>query len=386
MKVNLSILSLLAMTAACGSSGMSTPDFTANAPTFDKVAISQNDSQTAPPVMAQNSGSTQALTAAAPTVDCHPHLFERTGEIIGNVNRHFFKLVGHVEDLIKDSPKLSSGQTKTWESIKNGIDRKLTITATANADGSVTYVFELDIGLVPATGSATLTKVMSGSLTHSGPQASELTDAGASERVEDKGTVTFDYSALASVITSEMSTGQITDTFDNVRDPVHGVKRSATMTLVNFHFDNDQHGPRNGSYSWEREPSVGGKFQFTDSLVLLCPANPSNLAADLTAVARWYKAADGSVHGRSDARATGGQIPSGDSWIGMTCAQGQTTSAPAEGEWMMKEEDASGASLSFQLVQVGVNPCDPAFGPVPDSNDKANDYDFSKTPSFPNEW
>jgi len=288
--------------------------------------------------------------------------------------------------LIKDSPKLSSGQTKTWESIKNGIDRKLTISAVANADGSVTYDFELDIGLVPATGTATLTKVMSGSLTHSGPQASDLTDAGGSTRVEDKGSVTFDYSALASVITTEMSTGQITDAFDNVRDPAHGVKRSATMTLVNFHFDNDQHGPRNGSYTWLREPSVGGLFQFSDSLVLLCPANPSNAVADLTAVARWYKAADGSVHGRGDAKATGGQIVSGDSWIGMTCAEGQTTAAPAEGEWMMKEENSSGASVSYQLVQVGPTPCDPAFGALPDSNDKANDYDFSQTPSFPGEW
>src|SRR5260370_13287481 len=142
----------------------------------------------------------------APPAAAHPHPPRRPEDINNTPNRHFFKLVGHVEDLIKDSPKLSSGQTKIWESIKNGIDRKLTITAVANSDGSVTYDFELDVGLVPATGTATLTKVMSGSLTHSGPQASELTDAGGRARVEDKGSVTFDYSALASVITTETAT------------------------------------------------------------------------------------------------------------------------------------------------------------------------------------
>src|SRR5205814_3327966 len=140
--------------------------------------------------------------------------------------------------------------------------------------------------------------------------------SGGSARIENKGSVTFDYSALASVVTTEKSTGQITDTFDNVRDPAHGVKRAATMTLTNFHFDDDAHGPRNGSYLWEREPGVGGKFQFTDSLVLLCPSNPGLVAADLTAVARWYKAADGSVHGRSDAMATGGQIETDHKWVG----------------------------------------------------------------------
>src|ERR1041384_8661220 len=75
---------------------------------------------------------------------------------------------------------------------------------------------------------------------------------------------------LASVVTTEKSTGQIPDTFDIVKDTSRPAgqqeKRSATMTLTAFHFDDDLHGPRNGSYSWEREPGVGGKFQFTDSL------------------------------------------------------------------------------------------------------------------------
>ncbi|HKN51087.1 MAG TPA: hypothetical protein VJX66_01235 [Amycolatopsis sp.] len=364
---------------ACGG-GLTTDDYRANALTFDKVAIAQNDADTAAPAMQADSANPGAELVDATT--CHPHLFERTGEVIGRVNRHFFKLVRHIGDLIEDNPKLSSGGSKTWENVKGGIDRKLTVTATTNADGSVTYDFELDI---KSTGD--FVKVASGSLTHTGPAAADVTDAGAAVRVENKGSATFDFDALASVVTTEKARGQISDAFDNVRDPAHGVKRSANITLTNFlPEEGDAHGPRTGGYSWLREPGVGGMFSFQESVVLLCPSNPNNLAADVTTVARWYKASDGGVHGRSDSKATGGQIASGSTWIGMTCAQGQTTAAPAEGEWLMKDELSNGDSDQFQVFTSGVSPCDPLFGAIPDQHDATNDYDFSKPVTFPGEW
>lgn len=366
--------------AACGGNS-STDAFRASAPTYDQVAISQNDSDLATPAMdAPASTATTALTAT----DCHPHLFERTGEIIHRVNRHFFKLVAHVADVIQDHPKLSSGASRTWENVKDGVDRKLTMTATVNADGSTTYNFELDVK--STTGTADFVKVMSGSITHAGPIESDVADAGAAVAVENKGSVTFDYDALATVVTTEKARGQITDTFDNVHDPVKGVKRSATVALTNFlPEEGDPHGPRNGSYSWEREPEVGGKFQFEDSLVLLCPSNPNNLVADLTTVARWYHSTTG-VHGRSDSKATGGQIAAGDTWMGVTCAMGQTASAPAEGYWMMKLEDSTHATVVGQADTTGAAPCDPAFGAVPSVSDSSNDYNFSSPLSYPGEW
>ena len=360
-------LCCIALAAACGGSGASTQAFVQSAPTFDKFAIAQNDSDTAAPAAAPGGTDTQALTSAGP--DCHPHLFARTGEIISHVNRHFFKMLTHAEDLIKNNP-LTSGESKTWENVKNGIDRKLVMTL--EADGSYSFVLTLSNGTTTAT-------VMTGSI--------DTTTSGTV--TETKGSATFDYSALASVVTTEKSTGQITDTFDIVKDtskPAPGEKRTASMTLTNFHFDDDLHGPRNGSYSWEREPGVGGKFQFTDSLVLLCPANPSLLDADLTAVARWYKSSDGSVHGRSDAKATGGQIAAGDTWMGVTCAQGATTTAPAEGYWMMKLEDSSGATVAGAADTLGSTPCDSIFGAVPSVTNNASDYDFTAAVTFPNEW
>ena len=227
---------------------------------------------------------------------------------------------------------------------------------------------------------------MWGSITHIGPAAEE-SDAGADQLVENKGTVTFDFTALASVKTSERARGQITDTFDNVHDPVKGVKRTATVVLTNFTpEEGDGHGPRNGSYLWTREPKVGGKFQFQDTVTLFCLPNPAGVQSDLTAVSRWYNAADGGVHGRSDAKATGGQLDAGLAWIGVTCAKGQTTSAPAEGYWMMKLEQADGGTAVAQMSQVGTEPCDPIFGPVPSPYDAGADYDFSQPVTFPNEW
>ena len=373
----------VAALVACGGS-QSTETFRANAPTFDKLAVAQNDSDVAQPSMdAPADVATQAVIAP----DCHPHLFQRTGEIIHRVNKHFFKLVRHVEEMISDNPKLSSGTTKTWEKVKEGVDRKFTMTSVANLDGSITYNFELDVK--STTGTADFVKVMSGSLTHTGPAEAEVAAAAAATRVEDKGSVTFDYTALSTVVPTEKSRGQITDTFDNIHDPVKGVKRSATLALTAFvPEEGDVHGPRTGSYSWEREPGVGGKFQFDTSVVLLCPTNTLGKAADVTTVARWYHTTDG-VHGRSDSKATGGQILAGNSWLAVTCAKGQTTSAPAEGYWMMKLEDAGGATVAGSAVQDGSTastPCDAAFGPVPSLTSSASDYNFSAAVTFPGEW
>src|SRR5207237_5661247 len=123
------------------------------------------------------------------------------------------------------SPRRSSGGSKTWENVKGGIDRKLTVTATTNSDGSVTYDFELDL---KSTGD--FVKVMSGSLTHSGPAAADVTDSGAAVRVENKGNATFDFDASASEVTTEKARGETSHASDNVRDPAHGVKHSADTT------------------------------------------------------------------------------------------------------------------------------------------------------------
>ena len=197
---------------ACGGAG-TTQDFRAAAPTLEKLAISQNDGD---PTEEAASASPSASVAAPAGPECHPHLFVRTHEIIGRVNRHFFKHLHHVEELIRNNP-LTDGETKTWEDVRGGLDRKFSMTRTANLDGSVTYTFELDIAPAAGSGTPAFVKVLSGLITHVGPVSSDA-DAGAGELVENKGTVTFDFTALASVLPRERARGQITDAFDNVHD------------------------------------------------------------------------------------------------------------------------------------------------------------------------
>ena len=121
--------------AACGGSAGTTQEFRAAAPTSEKLAISQNDGDSPQGADASDS-SASAQAVAAATSECHPHLFVRTHEIIGRVNRHFAKHLHHVEDLIEDNP-LANGETRTWEKVRDGVDRKFTMTRTANLDGSV---------------------------------------------------------------------------------------------------------------------------------------------------------------------------------------------------------------------------------------------------------
>jgi hypothetical protein len=353
--------------AACGGA-TSASDLAANAPTYDKLALSQSDADMAEPAQAGAGSDVIQQDATADT--CHPHLFNRSHEIVGRMNRHFFKHLRHVQELIKDNPKLQAGGTATWENVKNGVDRKLTITATANADGSTTYAFELAVNS---------TKVMDGSITR--------------KTGESSGVVNFDFTALHAAVPTERATGKVTDTFDIVHDSAKGEKRIATVALTAFlPEEGDPHGPRTGNYLWEREPGTGGSFEFQDTLVLLCPNNPTGAAADLVAVSRWYKATVGAVHGRADARAAGGQIAPGNAWIAVTCAQGQTTSEPGEGYWMMKQENASGVTIVGQADSSGSAPCDPALGGVPPSvSDNTHDFDFasvdfSQPYPFPNRW
>jgi len=374
--------------AACGRSSATVDDFRAAAPTSANLAISQNDGDPAEgDDLSEETATAQSLAAGG---ECHPHLFVRTHEIIGRVNRHFFKHLHHVEELIANHP-LADGETKTWEDTRGGLARRFTMTRTANLDGSSTYDFELDVADAPAGDGAAFVKVLWGTVTHIGPAAADadagVADAGTDALVENKGVVNFDFTALASVSKRERARGLITDTFDNVRDPVNGVKRSASIVLKDFlPEEGDRHGPRSGSYTWLREPGVGGKFQFQDTVTLFCLRNPAAVQSDVSTVARWYKAADGGVRGRSDSKASGGQLTSGQAWMGVTCAKGQTTAAPAEGFWMMKLEDSTGATLAAQSAQIGTEPCDPVFGAVPSTTNNLTDYDFSAKVTFPGEW
>jgi len=373
---------------ACGGgSDSADPAYTAATPTYDLVALSVDDSDAAEPSATANvTDLTLPASSDLGTDPCHPHLFSRTRQVVLNLNILSYKLLSHVADVIANSGAQGVGTTKTWEHVGLlGLQRKFSLTK--NGDGS--FSFELDFA---AAGSTTFVDVFSGQLTHTAASAAGVTPA---VLEETQGTMAFDYTALASVVTLEKESGQISYAFDVVTDPSKpgkGVKRTETITFASFMFGpNDPHGPRDGSYVFVGERGNGGTLAYQDTLALLCPANPSGLDANTVTEARWYlDSSDGLIHGRADAKAAGGQIPAADTWLGVTCHQGPApTPANENAYWMMKEEDASGATVqgsAYQVSDATATPCDPLFGAVPALANDSTDYTFGGTLTFPNEW
>ena len=374
---------LAAALGACGGPQASTAEFAAAAPTYENSALAQSDGDAVPPTAASDTTSLQS--AAAPS--CHPHLMDRSRDVMARVNRHFRKHLAHVEDLIQDHPHLATGVTTSWENVKNGIDRKFSMTKNANADGSATFALLLELKQITQ---ASFTTVMTGSITMTGHAAA---DAGPTRR-ERSGTLTFDFSALKSVIPAEEAEGKIIDSFDSLNDPAKGEKRIASVALDHFIADDDgTRSPRSASFVWEREPSIGGSFAFQDQLDFGC-AQVAAGPATVDAVARWYQVDGHTVHGRTDARASGGPFTGGKVLVGVTCAEGGTAGRPAESYWMLKVESSTGTTVSGDAATAG-NPCDPKLDPKngapPALANSATDFDFSTLTfaapyPFPNAW
>lgn len=380
----LSVL-VLAAIACSGFVACARYDNSANAPSYDMVALSVDDTDAAAP----SATSVTADLTASPELmgedPCHPHLFSRTRQVVLNLNVLSYKLLSHVSDVLSRAKPLSIGETDTWKHDgKSGIQRQFMLTKTA-ADS---YSFELQFA---AAGSTDFVTVFSGALVH---QAASAADAGVAVLQETTGTMMFDFSALSSVVPAEKESGQISYAFDRTVDPSKpgkGVKKAISVTFTNFMFSpSDPHGPRNGSYAYVGEPGNGGTLRYQDSLALLCPANPSRLDANAVTEARWYyDASDSLIHGRADAKANAGQIPAGDTFVGVACHIGpRPTPVNENAYWMMKLEDAGGATLagSVHEQESGATPCDPVFGAVPSLTGSANDYTFGGALTFPNEW
>jgi hypothetical protein len=372
--------------AACGPqdsapTGVTEAALTAEAPTSASVDLAVGDATGMSDTLPASSVLDDA-SLLAPTMDpCHPHLFARTAEVVWRLNAVFYRHLRHVEHLIARRATSLDGGTGTWTETGTGLEvqRQLTITA----DGG-TYDFALALAPSGQTPPQWV-EVLSGSTTKTS------TPTG-SDRV---GSLDFDYDALRSVLPAEHLTGKVAVAFERLADsskPAPGLRRTTTVTFTGFSFGPaDPHGLRNGTFTHLGEPGVGGSVSFQDSLVLLCPANPQALVADAVTHARWYVASTGELRGRADAEATGGQVPAGDSWLGVTCYQGDRTLRPLAAletaYWAMKEEDGTGATVAGSAHQHGdATTCDPRFGAVPSQTGSASDYDFSSPVSFPNQW
>ncbi len=366
----LSVLLIAAAATACGGGSSSEQSFRDAAPAA--VALSmQVDGAPATTATAASATTTATLAMMDATAPCEPHLFLRTEALAARLNRHVAKALGRVEHVIAKTPALSTGTQVQWDEVRDAVEIRFTMTRSGEV-----YTWSLD--LRPAGGTeAQWATVFSGSIDRTGATGPH----------QGTGSFTVDLDALHQVIPTETAAGKLDATF-----AIAPTKRVLDVSAAGVVWDPDSDGdglghvsPLNASYRYVREPGVGGSLAATDAMVFACPANPTLAAADVTLAARWYLASDGAVHGRGDAKATGGQVPSGDAFMGVTCHQGATDGTAAEGFWMMKLEDSTGATVQSWTPAGSPTACDPAFGPVPAASGPGTDFDFTAPVTFPGE-
>jgi hypothetical protein len=354
--IRLAVLAVPLALAACGGSSRedafrdAAPSSAALSIDVDAGAATTADASTAEPA------------SLLPMPDaCHPLLFARTEAVARRLNRHFGQALRRIEHVVARHPALATDGEFVWTEQRDGLDVRFTMTRTGEV-----FTWKLELG--PA-GSGDFVTVFSG----------DIDRTGATSPHQGKGEMKLDLDALHSVSGLDVA-GTLAATFD-----LSAAKRLVQIRAAGVKWDPDPDGdlariaPLDATYTFQRQPGVGGSLVLEDSMIFFCPANPQLAPADALLVSRWVFTPGGEVHGRSDAEATGGQIATGHAWMGVTChvrpADPMTT--PSERFWMVKEEDAAGATVQSWQASTGADACDPVFGPVPSASDDLTDFDFA---------
>jgi hypothetical protein len=358
--IRLSLLAVPLALAACGGNS-SEEAFRNAAPSSAALAIDVDGGATTT-ATAASTGTAAPIDATAPTA-CHPLLFLRAEAVARRLNRHFRHALGRIEHVVATHPALSTDARVVWTEQRDGLDVRFTMTRAGD-------VFTWTLELRPAGGpDASWVTVFSG----------DIDRAGASGPHQGKGEFALDLDALHAVTALDVA-GKLQATFD-----LSAAKRLVAITAGGVRWDPDADGdlartaPLDATYTYLREPGVGGSLVLKDSMIFFCPANPALAPAEAELVSRWYRTSSGEIHGRSDARATGGQIPAGEAWMGVTChvRPADPATAPSEFFWMVKDEAAGGATIDAWQVSAGSGACDAAFGAVPSASDATTDFDFA---------
>ena len=394
----------LAVVLACGgstSTGTGSSALDAATPSFAALALDQTAADTSAPAapaltaLVVESASAQMM---GPGGGCHPHLFIREREVVERVNRHVYKVLGKVEKLIARNPLTETDSSKTWTMTENGVTLSFTIRLVAPS----VYSWEFAAGTIAPSGPTGPTPppppvIMSG----------EIDRNGAVGKHDGKGTMEIDFARFHAAFPKErVSEGTLEVQF-NVSAASRTIAAKATGIVWDLDASKFDGGmipsgltqPRSGEYVYFREPGKGGSLKIQDQMVFVCGMDPkvtnTNLVpADSQLVSRWFKSADGTVHGRSDGLITGGQLVDPvDRIVGVTCHSASAEQMMhAEAFWLMKAENAAGGTLvGFSSASVSDptgTPCDPAFGDVPVLADSSKDFtgwptSYYETPPVP---
>jgi hypothetical protein len=360
----------VALLAACGGQ-VADPSFLDAVPSYGALSMDQTAEDAAAPLTAALTADS-ARAVMGPDDPCHPHLFIRTHEVVARVNRHLMKFLRHVASAIAHRPRVATGTQHVWEHVRNDVIVRFTVTRTGPEQ--FTWLLEL----APA-GTTDFKTIFSG----------EIDRTGATGPHQGTGNMTLDLTALHELVPQEHVVGTLSAGF-----AVSGHSRKLVVDAAQVAWDVDPAAmpagmgsavvaalgaPRNAHYVYFREPGKGGSLKIKDQMVFLCPANPSLKLADGVVVGRWYLTG-GSLHGRSDALMSGGQLPDDQppiaKVVGVTCHQSATEAGmPFESFWLMKAEDASGATLAgwssaaLPVGAVGPDACDPKLNQVGQNTD-----------------
>jgi hypothetical protein len=372
----------LAVVLACGgstSNGTGSAALDAAVPSYASLSLDQTAADTAAPtalLVAPNAalvaepGSAQVQGFGG----CHPHLFMREREVVERVNRHIYKVLKNIEKLIARTPLTETDSSKTWTKVEGGAEISFTIKLVSPNVYSWTFA---------AGPAGTTNVVMTGVIDRNG----------ATGKHQGKGSMAIDFAVLNAAFPNErVAQGTLEVQFD-----VSATARKITVVAEGIawemdprHFDSSVvpaalSAPRSGAYVFFREPGKGGSLKIQDQMVFACGMdrmieNATLVPADARMVSRWYKAADGTVHGRSDGSIKGGNLVAPvNQIVGVTCHNASAEQhMPTEGYWLMKAEDAAGATLvgfsAGSMMDTAATPCDPIFGAVPTLVDSANDF------------
>jgi hypothetical protein len=369
----------LAFVVACGgsaSSGSGSAALDAATPSYAALAIDQTAADATPPAAALLAEVSSTASLQGPGGGCHPHLFMREREVVERVNRHVYKVLRRVERLIATIPADQSSISKTWTRTETGVD----VSFTVKLVGQNVYSWELAAG---PTGTTPLPVVMSG----------EIDRTGATGEHEGKGEMAIDFAKLNAAFPEErVASGTL-----SVQFAVSATSRKISVVADRLVWDLDPAQfdggvipsgltqPRSGAYVYYREPQKGGSLKIQDQMVFACGlapgiTNPNLVPADAQMVSRWFKAADGTIHGRSDGLITGGQLTSPvDRIVGVTCHDAAAERhMQTEGFWLMKAENAGGATVAgasaTTMMDATATPCDTTFGAVPTLANASDDF------------
>lgn len=368
----LCLMSVVIAAFGCGDSGNVPQDFLDNMPSGSTAALDENPSDPsiaqAAPMMSPLQQDAQALSVSDPT--CHPHLFLRSREVIKALNRYIIgKFFRRIDALIDNHATKATTSAVTWiKTVDNGA-AQLRITLTKSSPGN--YALLVEAKATSAPDSAYVT-IQTATVINATGQAHQGT-----------GTMHLDLTALGTVITTEMARGTI-----DLNYTINGNNKKVQVKLTNFTGDdtNVNQPPASSNYVYARTAGVGGSLKLVQRTLFVCPSNPNNLKADLKAVHRWKKSsgADGGpavFTGRSDAQATGGQLGTGQTFVGVTCADESATNgtliteSAAERFWQLGyfqgtgDPAIGGATLQTGWYDAnnpfGTSTCDSSFGNLP---------------------